>query len=219
LEGDIARDHVPPKQIYAQEIRKRHDLNLFRLPVHKPCNESYQKDEEYFVATVTPVVGDTYAGRALWNDARKKWARPEGERLGQMIINEFDRIVLPGGIASKRFDAVRVRRVIWKITRGLFFKQQKRFLPEEKPKHISVTSRLEKPDQELGYVLAYVTRTKSKGRYPGVFDYKYADIPEGEERHRWLWAMLFWDSLISLTIFHDPVCTCLECEGNSKESP
>ncbi len=45
LDEDIDRDHVPPKQFYAKGIRKKHDPNLFILPVHSSCNKAYQKDE------------------------------------------------------------------------------------------------------------------------------------------------------------------------------
>ena len=43
---------MPPKQFYADEIRKKHDLNLLTIPVHADCNLAYQHDEDYFVNTI-----------------------------------------------------------------------------------------------------------------------------------------------------------------------
>ncbi len=68
LGGDVGDDHVPPKQFYAERIRKSRRLDLFTLPVHKERNQAYMMDEEYFVHTLAPVVGDTPTGRALWDD-------------------------------------------------------------------------------------------------------------------------------------------------------
>jgi len=212
LSGDVDDDHVPPKQFYPRSIRKIHDLNLFTLPTHESCNKSYQKDEDYFVHSIAPLAKGSYSGNAIWGDISNQLKRPQGKRIAQMILKEFDPrpsgLYLPHGKVVKRFSGQRIWRVVWKITRGLFFKEKEQFLPETTPKLFKNISVDEKPPPQFAWVLG----TPSKGQYPGVFDYKYADIPELDNFH--IWAMLFWDRLIKFVAFHDPECPCDECKDH-----
>lgn len=143
IEDKLSRDHVPPKQFYATEIRKEHDPNLFTLPVHEKCNKEYQKDEDYFVNSLSPLCMDTYSGKAVIQDIEKRIIkRPQSRRLALMIYKEFELrpsgIVLPSGKVVKRYDGKRIRNVIWKITRGLFFKEYNKVLPIKTPKSIEI---------------------------------------------------------------------------------
>jgi hypothetical protein len=54
LAAPIDWDHVPPKQLYAPEIRKAHHPQLLTIPVHAACNKGFQKDEDYFVHALMP---------------------------------------------------------------------------------------------------------------------------------------------------------------------
>ena len=206
LNENIDNDHVPPKQFYAKIIRKIHNPNLFTLPTHISCNKSYQQDEDYFVNSFAPLTIGSYSGNAIWKDISKRLKRPQSKRLGLMILEEFDkRIILPHGKIIKKFNGKRARRIIWKITRGLFFKETGRFVPEDTPNLFKFISVNEKPPKEF----FYLSSTPSRGQYPGVFDYKYIDFPEINNLH--YWAMLFWDRLIVIIAFHDPNCSCKIC--------
>jgi hypothetical protein len=210
LSDNADRDHVPPKQFYARELRKNHALNLFTLPVHRYCNKDYQKDEDYFVHSIGPLAMESYSGKAIWKDISHQFNRPQGERIGKMVSMEFDvrpsGLYLPGEKVAKKFDAERVWRVAWKIVRGLFFKEHGKFLPESTLRnYYKVVSVGEKPPQEFDAV----RNTPSRGQYPGVFDYKYVVVPELNNFN--LWAMLFWDRLIKMIGFHDPECPCDTC--------
>jgi len=209
LDEEIDQDHVPPRQFYGKQLRKKHSPNLFTLPVHPACNKSYQKDEDYFVHSIAPLTKGSYSGDGIWNDIARQFQRPQGQRIGQMISREFDDrpsgLYLPDGKVLKRFDGERVWRVVWKILRGLFFKEYSRFLPEDTPRLFKVISVGEKPPPEFDAV----RNTPSMGQYPNVFDYKFIVIPELNDFH--FWAMLFWDRLIKLIAFHDPNCKCEKC--------
>ena len=216
LSGDIDRDHVPPEQFYAKELRKMHGPNLLTLPVHSACNKSYQKDEDYFVNSIAPLTMESYSGKEIWKDITQRFGRPQGFRLGQMISTEFDDrpsgLYLPRGKVVKRFNADRVWRVVWKIVRGLFFKEHGRFLPENTLiTYRKVISVGEQPPPEFDVV----RNTPSRGQYPGVFDYKYVVEPRLDNFT--LWAMLFWDRLIKMIGFHDPECQCDSCLNMKKE--
>ncbi len=193
---EISYDHVPPRQFYPSGIRKNTNLHLFTLPTCISCNKSYQKDEDYFVSSLGPLAKDSYTGNELWKDISRQAKRPESKKLIQKVWREFNRtphgIILPNRKVAKRFDGGRVRRVIWKILRGLYFKENKIFLPEDTKKIIWVGFK----DEGLPSIFPYVRNTPSRGNYPGVFDYKYRKEEDFE-----LWAMLFWNTLTAVILF------------------
>jgi hypothetical protein len=211
LKGETDRDHVPPRQFYARELRKQHSPSLFTLPVHSSCNKAYQRDEDYFVHAIAPLAMESYSGNAIWKDIAHQYTRPQGVIVGKMILKEFDKrpsgLYLPGGKVVKRFNGERAWRVVWKIVRGLFFKEHLKFLPEDTlTTYYKLVSVGEPPPPEFDAV----RDTPSRGQYPAVFDYKYIVVPEVDNFH--LWAMLFWDRLIKMIGFHDPECPCPSCQ-------
>ena len=213
LNGEVDRDHVPPKQFYAREIRKQHDLNLFTLPVHPSCNKAYQMDEDYFVHSVGPAAMESYSGAALWRDITDRCEKHrQSKRLARMVLSEFEMrpsgLILPGGKVQKTFDDIRLWRIIWKITRGLFFKEVGRTLPENLPIKREMFSPGENPPAEYDLL----TTINPLGQYPMVFDYRYA---VSKQHSIYLWEMLFWNRIIVLVGFHIPGCSCKECIGIS----
>lgn len=209
LTDPVSDDHVPPKQFYAKSVRRIHNPNLQTLPTHTPCNKAYQKDEDYFVHCVGPVAMDSYSGSELFKDIAKSLQRPEAQRLAGMIMSEFDQrpsgLYLPHGRIVKRPQGDRITRVIWKIVRGLHFVETDVYLPEHTPRKVEFYSPGEKPSEE--FVL--VRDTESKGKYPGVFDYKYRQFPE--LNNATYWGLLFWDKLIITLLHHHPGCPCDKC--------
>ena len=207
---NISDEHIPPRQIYARDIRKNHDLSrLITLPTHKACNQSYQKDEDYFVVSLAPFVVGSYTGRAVFDDILQQLKREEGRRLFQKSLDEFGKVILPNGWMVKGLDPVRIPRIFWKIIRGLFFFETKRFLPENTPWFINVFG--ESFLQESPPLFSYVRNTPSRGKYTGAFDYKYNKISVADQCHLWLWAMLFWDSIICMIGFPDPEHSVEDC--------
>ena len=210
LKEELDDDHIPMRQLYAQQIRKNHNPNLLTIKTHCLCQKAYQSDEDYFVSTFAVFVSDTYSGSALWSDVKRKLQRQESQGLRERISGEFSEaspegIYLPDGKIYKSYDTNRVNNVIWKITRGLFFKEYERFLPVDTPRKIQCVPPGEEPPKEF----MHVRDTLSKATYPGVFDYKFMMIKEINNLH--VWAFLFWDKLISFHYFHDPECQCKIC--------
>ncbi len=206
LNGEIDKDHIPPKQFFTESLRKIHNLNLYTLPTHKSCNQIYQKDEDYFVNSISPLAMDSYSGRYKWQEIIKFSKRTESKKLIKKIYNEFQpslsKILLSLGKIIKRFDSNRIFRVVWKIVRGLYFKENKIFLPKDKPRDFKFFSVSQKPPEYLNYVLA----SKPRGDYPGVFDYKFVELEELNFFNVWL--LLLWDRIIIMTVFHNPLCEC-----------
>jgi len=203
-------DHVPPKQLYVQEIRKKHPLNLLTIEVHTDCNKSFQHDEDYFVNTLAPFAQGSYAGSALLRDVFTKHAEGKKRGLVQKVLNEFDHrpsgIIIPPGQVVKRFEGARVHRVAWKIVRGLYFHETGQVLPEDTPSSTEVFAPDRPPSAGFSLVLADLD---GEGDYPGVFDYKHRVISEANNLN--YWGMLFWDRVILAVAFHDPACGCDHC--------
>jgi hypothetical protein len=211
LDIDVNDDHVPPKQFHGSNLRKLFNLNLLTLATHTKCNKSYEKDEVYFLNSIGPLATDTQSGRAIWIDIAKQMKREQGIRIGEKIFKEFTQhhngVYVPNSKVLKQYDRTRISRVIWKIVRGLFFEEFNRFLPEDTPWSFEILSEDEEPPKYSYYVL----NSESKGRYPGIFDYKYVESDIGNLH---MWGLLFWDKIITIVYFHDPNCDCEKCTRN-----
>ena len=104
----LSQDHVPPKQFYADAIRKVHNPNLLTITVHEACNFAYQFDEDYFVNTLAPLAKDSYSGNALLQEIFGKYHSGQKQKQGLVhkVRQEFDHrpsgLVLPSGLVAKR---------------------------------------------------------------------------------------------------------------------
>jgi hypothetical protein len=189
-------DHVPPRQFFPSSIRKDANLKLFTLPTHASCNKSYQKDEDYFVNSLGPLAMNSYAGKEIWKDISKQIHRKNSKGLVMKILNEFEKrpsgIILPHGMVGKRYNRNRIERVVWKITRGLFFNEHSQFIPENINKIIWISAY----GDGLSPLFPYVRDTPTRGNYPGVFDYKYIKVGNYN-----LWALLFWNTITAEILF------------------
>jgi hypothetical protein len=118
---DLTSDHVPPKALFA-EPRPSH---LITVPACRPCNKSYEKDDEYFrVAVLAQVASEQDPAAArLWSDKVIRGTLWRSPRLKRVIVQNLTAIdiVTPGGIylgttptirfARRRLDRVAQRMV------------------------------------------------------------------------------------------------------------
>lgn len=208
LVAPLSQDHVPPKQFYADAIRKEHHPNLLTITVHESCNLAYQFDEDYFVNTLSPLAIGSYSGNHLLNEISKKFNCGEKRGLVHKVYQEFERqpsgLILPPGLIAKRIEGNRVHRIAWKIIRGLYFDNFGEILPEYTPNSLELVPPGQPPPKEFKLL-----NNPGRGRYPGVFDYKFAKFPEIHNFN--YWAMLLWDRIILIMKFHDPACGCEHC--------
>ena len=204
-------DHVPPRQLYAKEVRKAYAPNMLTIRVHKACNVSYQHDEDYFVNTLAPFGLGSLAGMALLREVFSKYAAGEKQPLVHKVLQEFQHapggVLLPPGLVAKRLEGTRVHRVAWKIVRGLYFHEFGEVLPEYTPNSLEIAPPDRPPPEQFLHTLHDLP---SRGAYPGVFDYKYIQIPELNDFN--YWGLLFWDRLILIMAFHSPKCQCEHCQ-------
>ena len=209
IESDRSMDHVPPKQFYATSLRS--DLNLSQLvtiPAHGACNTSFEKDEEYFTWSLSPLAVGSTAGNALARERAEKLAAGRSVPLFHAVRQEFDKqpsgLHLPGGRVIKRFQGGRVNRVAWKLVRGLYFHEMSAVLPDD----TRFTTEIIEPERAreasgTNPVWEEVKAQDPRGSYGGVFEYKYLlGDADGKKLH--VWGMLVWDKIMIFIAHHDP---------------
>ena len=206
-EENINRDHVPPRQFFADEIRKNHNPNLLTLPVHKNCNSSYQIDEDYLANSLVPFAIGSYSANAYFLEMKENIKK--GKKLGLMfkIVKEFEfrpsGLYLPNNKMIKRMEGKRIQRVIWKIVRGLYFYHFNHVIPET----LKGDFRVIFPGDQIPPDFADIVSEPTHGKYPGVFDYRFIKIPDSLENNLYnyhYWALLLWDKILFLVVFQYP---------------
>ena len=209
LTEPISDDHVPPKQIFARSIRKSHPTDLLKIPVHLKCNQSYQRDEDYFLNSLAPLGRGSYAGNAVLEDVFEKFHRGEKVFLVKKVLAEFDSrpsgLIIPGKVI-KRFDGKCMTRIVLKIVRGLYFHHYSQYLPEELTGEVQIISPDDPPPDHFTIALG---DKPEHGRHPGIFAYKFSNFSGVNKTH--YWGMLLWNQIIIIARFHDPACECSLC--------
>jgi len=211
--AELSDDHVPPKAFYPKDIRD--GLNLQTAPSHKKCNEDYRKDEEYFqhvflveVLNKRPPITSHIVG-----DFSRRAGKSQTPAMIRRILKGVSNITpggihLPSGILQVNIDQIRIESVVLKITRGLFYIENKNFIPLQNAKDIRFC--LNENDVPTLYKL-YWPAVKPSGVYPKVFSYKYFNTckyaasgkyPELDKWH--LYTLLFWEAVMFCVAFEYP---------------
>lgn len=102
-------------------------------------------------------------------------------------------------------------RLIWKLVRGLFFIHLQRLLPQNPPPSIELINGPNEVERLNTHGWFQTVRdTEPLGRYGKVFDYKWLCVAaDGLRGHAF--ALLIWDHIVVLSMFHDPSCPCGKC--------
>jgi hypothetical protein len=156
------------------------------------------------------------AGDAIYRKTLGAFRSGKEVPLTKMVLGEFERhpsgLILPGGKVIKRFDGERLRRVAWKIARGLHFHHTGEVFPDKWPTvGVQVFAGTTPPPNDL---ICFANIAESRGDHPGVFDYKFDTFPEACNLHYWL--LLLWDRIIIRVVFHDLACTCQTCTSERR---
>jgi hypothetical protein len=204
------RDHVPPQRIFASSVLQRFSTQLTWLPTHAECNTAFADDEDYFV---TALAGhhDTPWARAVIDDIRRGVSKGKGIGLIKTILSQFGKVIGPDGSRMFALDANRANRAVWKIVRGVYTLETDKFLPIDSHLHIDIIPRSEVEQALQNHVwFRYVRNTDPMGKHKAIFDVKWVCRHEGAYRVN-LMALLLWDNLTLLSLFHDPSCQCELC--------
>lgn len=155
---------------------------------------------------------------AVMEDIRRGAARGQGTGVIKTILAQFGKVTTSAGERVFALDTNRANRAIWKIVRGLYTLETGRFLPDLSYLQLEIVPRSEAERTLPGHLwYESVRNTESLARHQAIFDYKwlcrYVDdghVEVFESRGNFM-ALLFWDALIVLCMFHDPACRCHRC--------
>ena len=205
LSGEIDRDHVPMKQLYGKEFRKISNPNLFCLPTHAKCNREYQSDEDYFVYSLVPAARCKQTGKYVSFDVEERAKKDQQKPLIAKVLGQFEGAFRDPsqGVTYVPLNNDRIFRVIWKIARGLYFKETGQHINQSVDKVIKIYTEddtLPEPIKNAIQVLP------GKGDYSAVFDYRYIVVD-----HAHCFFMSLWDSYTFKVIFHLGDCPCGQC--------
>ena len=106
-------------------------------------------------------------------------------------------------MVALKFEANRIRRVMWKITRGLFRHETGRLLPDGTAFKVDLVEPAIAGARPVNLLHDRVKAERSRGTYGRLFDYKYVDLQEGDKRLH-VWGFLLWDQFMVFVYHHDP---------------
>ncbi len=198
IEGKPSREHVPPKQFFPSVLRQKLNPNLRTLPSHLACNKEFEKDEDYFFASCGVLSEFEPVSGPIMDDLYKKLVLNPKNNMLYKIMEEFrepeGNLILPGNKVIKEIDFSRIKRIVWKITRGLHFIEFNTILPEETSKEIFM---FQAGDIIPNHFHPALECTEIKGDFPVIFSYRHNVFDRVKDRiSAQIWNLAFWNSLI-----------------------
>ena len=196
IEGKSCDDHVPPKQFYPKHIRENENLNLQLVPSHGQCNNAFKNDEEYFYASLYPLVEKYNPEMAanIFRDFARRCQKPQMPSLIRSIFGNASRttkggILLPADLVEINVDLYRIQRIAGKIARGALFLSCEKYIPEANIVDMRICpEESEVPDM---YQISWKCAGSAKGPYPEVFSYKYM-----QHKQYHIISLLFWEAFM-----------------------
>jgi hypothetical protein len=208
---DWNRDHVPPERFFGQSVKQHNSVDLHWLPTHTTCNSAYRSDEEYFVMALAGQQ-QTAVAMSVWADIKRGVEKGHGKGLLRNIVGAFGKVIGIDGSVVFALDSKRAGRIAWKLVRGLYFMLTEHASPEDLPRSIEFIPHAEGHKLKDHPWFWAVRDTPSLFHHAKVFDYKWLCVKDAACRMN-LVALLLWDGLVILVVFHDPTCPCPKC-GN-----
>lgn len=199
----LTDDHVPPRLLFPQP----YPINMWTVPACYDCNQSFQKDDEYFRVWLT--IANRNKGRAsrekLLGKVIRGLHRPQSQRLLLSLYNQsrLVDVVSSGGIhlmgqPAIDFEGSRISRAVERIVKGLFFRVIGYRLPDEQEIRVTPPALLwgipMTPGTELT-VRTLIAKTEAQPlkKLGDTFAFKWLQVPGAPDRA--LWLLYFYDRL------------------------
>lgn len=198
--GPLSRDHVPPANLFSTP----RPSNLITVPCCDACNNAASRDDEYFRLAITAGIDPTKFPNEfdLSIQAIRKLGTPQKLGLAKTMFNSFAKepLYTPAGLyqgeaGSLNVDKARIRRVLDRVVRGLFFHHLSKRLPSTG--RISLFSDWfvpvlsEEVRASVEALLNFLRAAEPIVIGCGVFCYRYRIIKE--EAYGSVWWLSFYD--------------------------
>lgn len=195
-------DHTPPRSLFPNATQQKG----YKLPACSDCNNLLSKDEEYIRDYFTIGGQHPVARQVFQEGTRKSYLRPY-ELL--KIVTKLDRInrdlvpvkvVTPGGVivgmdTGIKININRVKPVVVKVTKGLYFYHTGKRVPDD----YSFAFYFQPPNT-LPALLQ--KKTPLVGRFGDVFCYK--GILSKEDAFTSIWWIAFYRTFGAIVVVENP---------------
>ena|SRR5579859_460376 len=199
--GVSNKEHAVARQFFPEP--RPVDLNKVVVPSCRTCNEAPKRDEDY-------VRGLLSLSRAALSDAGQRIhpvamrALQKDRGLRDAIRRGLKRDVAlrsPGGVylgqaMTQTIAWDRVKRVLAKWARGLYFKEYGERLESSATFDVALT-----PLEQTREIVKPVQ--PSLGAWPGTFEYWHSR--DDADRSRSRWAFLVWDAMGFIAVSNQPL--------------
>lgn len=195
--GNLTRDHIPPKGLFAKPLP--HDL--ITVPCCLKCNNSPSKDDEYFklALSLRHDVDRSQAGGAA-KSALRSLGRPEQRGFTRSFLSSTKNVEIysEGGIylgkgGAYDVDLQRLNSVAARIVRGLYRHHFKKNIPQPWSVDAWCTEGFPKQANGLSTVKGIIAKLLQEVpvvKADGAFKYWFKTIGEPEDLSS-AWYMLF----------------------------
>lgn len=126
--GPETKDHIPPKRLFPEPLPS----DLITVPCCQSCREGWSTDDEYFktiILTSMNLKGDGRA-KAQLKSAARALTKPNKVGFAMLIKQSMIKVdiqtkagIIIGQQPALKYDRARIERVLNRIVRGLFFKE------------------------------------------------------------------------------------------------
>ena len=196
----LTPDHVPPKNLFLPP----RPSNLITVPSCTTCNGGASKDDEYFknVIVLRNDVGTHREATQLLQEVLASLKRPAQQWFTQAFLKKMSPVSLvsPSGLYLGRTMAMdiegeRVKRVLNRTIRGLFYHERKERLPTDCL--VNTWIDMELPDPRI---MALLLAEQPKVIGNAVFSYRA--IFTKDEKYGSAWLLVLYDAvrIVSLTM-------------------
>jgi hypothetical protein len=203
--GIITSDHVPPKGIFS----KPRPNDLITVPACRRCHSKTSMDDEYFrnVLFMRDDLGghpDVERGRATVTRSLENPCKI-GMLRGLFKDIFLADVVTPGGIFIKkqwalRTDMVRVRGVVSRTMKGLFYHHKRYRLPEGYEARVCADDDFKKwPAREKSLIDPILAR-KPLTIGNGVFSYGFGSVTADPNWTIWVFAFYERAAFVGMTL-------------------
>ncbi len=204
-------DHIPPKNLFP----KPRPSDLVKVDSCRICNTGASKDDEYFrlMLAIRHDAGTTPEGHKLWETIKRSLTRSQAQGLTNSLViatHQKD-VITEGGLFigtahAYQVDSERIRRVIARTTRGLYFTHFGRPIPYQDIVRVYADDDLRGHPQLESYLAELITAvTHSEKQCVGdgsVFEYYFKPIADHPTASAWV--LSFYRSVFFVALNHPP---------------
>jgi hypothetical protein len=199
-ENDLTVDHVPPKLLLARP----YPPNLITVPACRPCNQSFQKDDEY---TRTMLCIDVRAAKNPTAQSNlpsvlRSLKRPDARSFAEYLARSAESSTvlgqdgLPLGQAFE-LDKARVNRTGERLVRAFYFAEMRKPIPRNMTVRVGCNMSLKPTDPDTQMIARMMKAFPDwrDGSVGTAFSYVAAFGDAGS-----VWLMLLYDFFFWLCI-------------------